>query len=296
MARIRTIKPKFWDDQKIGKLSRDARLLYIGLWTFSDDLGVVIADSVWLKSKIFPYDQIQMQQFDKWKTELVRNGFICLFSYNEEEFIYLPKFTRHQVINRPNIDDLNVPKDFIDNNLDKITNQSLINHGTITDQSLTIIGEEKDKEYIIPSSLRSDGKSDSKSNAPDLHIENTNEFLKFFNSELDSSDAIIPRIRSIDGMRKSFLNARLREYGSDAIKECVRKAAKSDFLNGKNKKCWVADFTWIFRPNNFPKVLEGNYDNRIITNQSYANNLGHRDKRRRTESSATKAEDYEGAF
>ena len=57
MARIRTIKPQFWDDLKIGRLSRDARLLYIGLWNFADDLGVVIADPAWLKSKIFPYDK-----------------------------------------------------------------------------------------------------------------------------------------------------------------------------------------------------------------------------------------------
>jgi len=59
------IKPKFWDDAKIGRLTRDARLLYIGLWNFSDDIGVVIGNSIWLKSKIFPYDQIQIQQFEK---------------------------------------------------------------------------------------------------------------------------------------------------------------------------------------------------------------------------------------
>ena len=145
MARIRTIKPKFWDDSKIGKLSRDARLLYIGLWTFSDDIGVVIGDSIWLKSKIFPYDQIQIQQFDKWIMELVRNGFICLLSYKDERFIYLPNFTRHQVINRPNMEDLNIPKDLIDNNKNRIIEQSLINHGTIIDLSMPIEEEEKDK-------------------------------------------------------------------------------------------------------------------------------------------------------
>lgn len=143
MARIRTIKPKFWDDSKIGKLTRDARLLYIGLWTFSDDIGVVIGDAIWLKSKIFPYDQIQIQQFDKWITELVTNGFICLLSYKGERFIYLPNFTRHQVINRPNVDDLNIPKELIESNKDKITEQSLINHGIITELSLPIKGEGK---------------------------------------------------------------------------------------------------------------------------------------------------------
>ena len=30
MARNRMIKPQFWDDSKIAKISRDARLLYIG--------------------------------------------------------------------------------------------------------------------------------------------------------------------------------------------------------------------------------------------------------------------------
>ena len=51
-------------------------LLYTsGLWNFSDDSGTVIGDSIWLKSKIFPYDQIQIQQFEKWMNELVINGF-----------------------------------------------------------------------------------------------------------------------------------------------------------------------------------------------------------------------------
>ena len=150
MARIRTIKPKFFDDVKIGRISRDARLTYIGLWIFSDDIGVVVGDTVWLKSKIFPYDQIQVQQFEKWMNELVINGFICLLSYNGERFIYLPTFTRHQVINRPNTDDLNIPKDLIYKNKDKFTEQSLNNHGTFTEQSLTIIGKEKENNNIPP--------------------------------------------------------------------------------------------------------------------------------------------------
>lgn len=146
MARIRTIKPQFWDDVKIARISRDARLLYIAMWTFSDDYGVVIGDSLWLKSKVFPYDHIQVQQFDKWLNELVSNGFICLLSHDGERFIYLPNFTRHQVINRPNTTDVNLSKDLLDRKLREITEQSLINHGTITEQSRTIIGEEKERD------------------------------------------------------------------------------------------------------------------------------------------------------
>ena len=140
MARIRTIKPKFWDDAKIGRISRDARLLYIGLWTFADDLGVVIADPVWLKSKIFPYDQIQIQQLKAWLEMLEKTGFISHLTVKSESFYYLPTFSRHQVINRPNLDDANIDKELLDSILAEITDQSVINHGTITDQSVPIIG------------------------------------------------------------------------------------------------------------------------------------------------------------
>ena len=146
MARIRTIKPSFWDDLKVGKLCRDARLTYIGLWTFADDCGVVIGNIFWLKSKIYPTDQIQIQQFEKWIAELEINGFIYLFSYKNEKFIYLPTFSRHQVINKPNMEDLNVPKDVLDKQLQQITYQSRINHVSITYQSVPIKEEEKEIE------------------------------------------------------------------------------------------------------------------------------------------------------
>ena len=145
MARIRTIKPQFYDDIKIGRLSRDARYLYIALWVFADDVGVVNGDTIWLKSKVFPYDQIQIKQFEGWISELVKHGFIRLLSHNGERFLYLPNFTRHQVINRPNYNELNIPKTLLDKELNSITDSSLINHGTITDSSLTIKGKEKER-------------------------------------------------------------------------------------------------------------------------------------------------------
>ncbi len=146
MARIRTVKPEFWDDLKISKISRDSRLLYIGMWNFADDLGVIIGDALWIKSKIFPFDQIQIQQFEKWLQELVKNGFISLFSHKGEKFYYLPNLTRHQVINRPNLDKVNLKKTDLE-----IVINSLINHGTFTDNSYS--GVEKIEERKIEDTL-----------------------------------------------------------------------------------------------------------------------------------------------
>ena len=131
MARIRTIKPKSWDDVKIGKLSRDARLLYIGMWNIADDLGVIIAEPQWIKSKVFPFDQLQLQQLVSMLTMLETNGFISHFSYNGENFYYLPTFSRHQKIDKPNVDDVNVDKDALQDIISNITEQSSNNRRTI---------------------------------------------------------------------------------------------------------------------------------------------------------------------
>ena len=86
--------------------------------------------------------------------------------------------------------------------------------------------------------------------------------VKFFNRAMDQAKAIIPRCQSCEGKRREFVRARIREHGMEKVYEMISKASESDFLNGKNARGWIADFTWLFRPSNFQKVLEGNYDNR----------------------------------
>ena len=39
MGRIRTIKPEFPQSESMGRVSRDARLTFILLWTMADDAG-----------------------------------------------------------------------------------------------------------------------------------------------------------------------------------------------------------------------------------------------------------------
>lgn len=261
MARVRTIKPKFWDDIKIGRISRDARLLYIGLWNFADDVGVVIGDTVWLKSKIFPYDQIQVQQFDKWINELVKTGFICLLSYHDERFIYLPTFTRHQVINKPNHEDLNIPKKLIDSIHDEvnrlITEQSRNDTGTIREQSVLIIGREREEEVIPPVVPHGDDAKDEDDEALDGGERIDYEALmRTFNNMFAGK---LARVSVMTDKRKKAVRARAAEHGKGAIMKVFEMVRQSSFLTGANEKDWVCDFDWIFRPTNFIKILEGNY-------------------------------------
>ena len=65
-----------------------------------------------------------------------------------------------------------------------------------------------------------------------------------------------------DSKRGGMLRARVNEYGVDKVLEAIEKVRQSDFLHGKNSDGWKVTFEWFVRPNNFPKILEGNYDNR----------------------------------
>lgn len=74
-------------------------------------------------------------------------------------------------------------------------------------------------------------------------------------------------IKPVSGMKNSteryrHLSARIAEYGTGDVLAAIDRIKQSDFLRGKNKKGWMITFDWFIRPNNFPKVLEGNYDNK----------------------------------
>lgn len=61
--------------------------------------------------------------------------------------------------------------------------------------------------------------------------------------------------------RYKSLVARIKEYGSDKVIEAIESIRDSDFLRGKNRNGWTITFDWFMLPNNFPKVLDGNYAN-----------------------------------
>lgn len=61
--------------------------------------------------------------------------------------------------------------------------------------------------------------------------------------------------------RKEWLSARLKTYTEEDFIKAIENIRNSLFLQGHNKNGWVITFDWFIRPNNFPKVLEGNYNN-----------------------------------
>ena len=102
MARTRSIKPEFWSDEKLARLSRDARLTFVGLWSVSDDYGVAKGHPAWLRSQLFPYDEeLKLSQFKKWLDEIECIGIIIPFTENDESYYYIRHFSDHQKVDHP---------------------------------------------------------------------------------------------------------------------------------------------------------------------------------------------------
>lgn len=74
--------------------------------------------------------------------------------------------------------------------------------------------------------------------------------------------------------RYSSLLARIKEYNAPTVLSAIENIKRSNFLQGKNNRGWVVTFDWFVLPNNFPKVLEGNYtdDNKQNNGMSYGGN------------------------
>jgi hypothetical protein len=98
MARIRSVKPEFWDDRKLARsVSRDGRLLYIGLWNHSDEHARVQGDARLIKGRVFPYeDDLDDDAVEELLEELAAAGRIVRYVADGDPYLFLPKLAKHQ--------------------------------------------------------------------------------------------------------------------------------------------------------------------------------------------------------
>src|ERR1039458_1776072 len=103
MPRIRSLKPEIFCSPQIMNVSRDARLLLVGLITQADDEGRGSADPRKLRATVFPGDEdMTPLRIGELLAELGRETLVQLYSATEHCNVYaLPTWRRHQRIDRP---------------------------------------------------------------------------------------------------------------------------------------------------------------------------------------------------
>ena len=72
------------------------------------------------------------------------------------------------------------------------------------------------------------------------------------------NDNGLAKIKGIENDRAKLLRARIRQYSLNDVLDAIRSVRSSPFLMGEVTN-FVCTIDWLLKPNNFPKVLEGNY-------------------------------------
>jgi len=102
MARIRTIKPRFWGSGSTAQMSRDARLLAVGLISMADDEGRFLASPAAILGYVYPNDEnVSTTQVKRWLAEVERTGFALTYLSDGCRYGVLPKYREHQRISHP---------------------------------------------------------------------------------------------------------------------------------------------------------------------------------------------------
>lgn len=100
MARIRTIKPEFWTNERVMECSANARLLFIGMWNFADDLGRLALAPKTIKAQVFPSDDISLDTVRGMIQELSDNGLLLIYEAVGKEYLQIVGW-QHQRIDKP---------------------------------------------------------------------------------------------------------------------------------------------------------------------------------------------------
>ena len=93
MARIRYIKPEFFDSEQVAGVSLAARLLFAGLWTVADREGRFDLAPRRLKARLFPYDDLNVEPL---LSELIAAKLVTAYRVDGVLYGWMPGFVKHQ--------------------------------------------------------------------------------------------------------------------------------------------------------------------------------------------------------
>ena len=100
MARIRTIKPEFWADEKLGPMDALTRLVFLGLVSMADDAGRLVDSERQIEALLFPYTDDTVREP---LANLARAGRIVRgVTASGQRIIQLANW-HHQKVDHPNL-------------------------------------------------------------------------------------------------------------------------------------------------------------------------------------------------
>jgi hypothetical protein len=275
VARIRTIKPKFWTNEDLSALPEATHLLAGGLINYADDNGYFNANPGLIKAECSPLREPSVSIPESLKL-LVGIGYLRLGTGpGGKRYGQIVTFDEHQRVNRPTPSTIK--------GLFIAWDDSLPAHAQLSESSLQEgKGREGKGEELVTY-----GDSSSDAHAPDdtrpgpAEPEGESETGDDHGLPACPHSAIVAlyhetlpaltRVREWTPKRRSALRARWRESRERQDlswwREFFAYVGGSDFLMGRAKgrngqAPFECDLEWLVKSENFTKVIEGKYENR----------------------------------
>lgn len=251
MARNRMIKPEFWTSDTLAKVSRGARLTFIGLWNHCDDYGVILSSVRRIIGEVYPLDESVSEVDVKNEIdELVSADLLICCHYEGKEYLIVKGWGEHQKVDKPSSRFFIPPSE-----IERVMNNSRKSRDSLDQSSRSKEKEERERERE-----REEVVVDESVDPPvpdNLPIPNFDEVKNAWNMFADANG--LAQVRELTKQRKAGIKARLNERGFDA-EEIFREIQKSSFLRGKNDRGWKVDFDFVFcSPNKWVNIVEGKY-------------------------------------
>jgi len=108
------IDPKFFSSAKVGRLTNRQRVLLIGIISNADDEGRLVGEAAWVRSQVFPYDEVSLDDMADDLCKLQADGTIIQYEVDGDCYIQLVNWGKYQYINRPKPSLLPSPPGFIE--------------------------------------------------------------------------------------------------------------------------------------------------------------------------------------
>lgn len=242
--RIRSIKPEFWEDEKIAALSPMARLLFIASWQLADRNGVFEHREAWIRAKVFPYENGEAPTVSRLLHELFTGGHLIPYEVNGKKYIAVRTFKKHQRISGKEAESVGYyplpPKDLPEWEADGKQ-----------------LGSTREATETAGAGSREQGREQGKGCAPLL-----GSLLEEITSAWNALGKPFSEIRMTD-KRKKAIGQRLGDsFWVENWRRALNVIKKSSFCSGHNDRQWVADIDWFLRPDSVTKIIEGKYSDK----------------------------------
>lgn len=239
MARIRTIKPELPHSESLGRVSRDARLLFMLMFTLADDEGRLRASSRLLASLLYPHDREETDLpglIDGWLRELSREECVIVYDIGDKQHIAFVNWLKHQKIDKPSRSKLPPPP----SQFAKPRECSSSDQGKGSGSRIKDLDQDQEEEGTARSRSREEANEKS---GGTKNSDWPADYRDQFEAAYPNKVAMAAGLKALDGLHAEgrvswrVMSAALASY-----------AAKTDDRAWMNPKNWLEQERWNDKP------------------------------------------------